>query len=602
VFCSALEYERQQIANDIRILSNKDSTSVVFSPQEIRDAQVWSNLTWVDPTFRNDEQVKSLFARVKDFTETDKLSLIDWQIDHIKKILPTYWRLFKEGRIGLTFSPYYHPILPLLCDSDSAKEAMPHTNLPAERFQHPDDARRQIEMSQLLFEKLLGTKMKGMWPSEGSISEEAVQMCSDLGLKWIAADEHLLYASLQKENQDTGDNNPHLVYQHRSGLKLFFRDQELSDRIGFVYSSMEPKRAVEDFVRHLKSIKTLLNDKLEQSVVSVILDGENAWEYFAGDGVEFLDLFYKSLNDDGEIQTVTFSEATEMVEARELKSVFAGSWIDHNFKIWIGHEEDNKAWDYLKNARDFLVNLSEESEIIDSENLKAAWRQIYIVEGSDWFWWYGYEHRGPDNPMFDRLFRNHLKKVYTLLGVEPPQILDEPITSLENHLPLLMPDALVTPQIDGTISHFYEWFGAGRFDCATAPGAMQRTFKVATHIYFGFDYDNLYLRVDFANGQNLKTNNSYRLEIILDCPEELRIEIDCDKFPCSHSVEGEYSYVISDLLELAISRKFLWTAGFGRVAFRVLIFENDQRLEQWPENEMIEIDLPEKHRELFWHP
>ncbi len=187
--------------------SKHDQSSVSLSDAEIRDAQVWSNLTWIDPIFRNDPLVKMLFEKMRKFTEQDKIDLIVWQKMHMAKVVPGYQEMFKQGRIDVSFSPYFHPILPLLCDSESAKEARPDMTLPKQRFKHPEDARKQIRMSQELYASLFERNMTGMWPSEGSISEEMVKICAECGIKWIASDEHVLYRSLQKSQLDPSVNH-----------------------------------------------------------------------------------------------------------------------------------------------------------------------------------------------------------------------------------------------------------------------------------------------------------------------------------------------------------------------------------------------------------
>ncbi|MEA3297179.1 MAG: glycoside hydrolase family 57 protein, partial [candidate division Zixibacteria bacterium] len=334
--------------------NNADQTVLpgLFSSEEIRDIQVWSNLAWVDPMFHNEEPVKSLIARGRHFGEEEKQALLDWQMELIRRIVPTYQDFYRQGKIDVSFTPYYHPILPLLCDTRVALDAIPRIELPQNTFRHPEDAVTQIRMSMDKFESVFGTRMTGMWPSEGSVSEEVADILIKAGIEWIATDEEILYSSLKKASMDHKTSPIHTVYEYGPGLKLFFRDHALSDRIGFVYSSWDADRAATDFVEHLKKLRSLLRDNLDQVVVPVILDGENAWEYFPDDGREFLNELYRQLSNDPEIETVTMSEAAKQIEPRPLKSLHAGSWINHNFRIWIGHYEDNAAWDLLFEARE----------------------------------------------------------------------------------------------------------------------------------------------------------------------------------------------------------------------------------------------------------
>ncbi len=580
----------------------KENFQISFTDDEIRDAQVWSNLTWVDPIFRSQAPLNSLLARGEGFTEPDKQELIKWQKSHISKIIPAYQKLYGERRIDISFSPYFHPILPLLCDSNSAREALPDIKLPRQDFKHPEDARQQIKMSMAMFEDLFRRPMLGMWPSEGSVSDEAVRICAECGLKWLASDEQVLFRSLQKTGLNTVENHPYAIYEHSSGIKLFFRDHLVSDKIGFVYSTWAPEKAAADFVSHVKNAGLRLAKSADEVIVPVILDGENSWEFYKNDGQQFLRALYKQISEDSEISTVTMSEAADRVKPRPLKSVFAGSWIDHNFRIWIGHEEDNTAWDYLKTARDLLVSFELENPKYDKRQIAAAWREIYIAEGSDWYWWYGDEHRGADNHLFDRMFRTHLMRVYELLGKDIPQQLRVPITSQKYEPVILMPDALLTPDIDGRISHFYEWFGAGRFQCLAPDTTMHRVFRLANTIFFSFDHDFFYVRVDFSNPKTLSSIKHLAIVVKFRLPEEKSFDLPVGQLPFIFEEKGKFKCALTDILEIGVERKFLWTEGFGKLAFSFEIYEGKQLVEKWPIDGNITCEIPEKHQELFWYP
>ncbi|MEW5995783.1 MAG: glycoside hydrolase family 57 protein, partial [Candidatus Zixiibacteriota bacterium] len=366
----------------------------LFSSEEIRDLQVWSNLAWIDPAFRREEPIRSLFAKERHFTEEDKQALLDWQLTLIGRVISTYRLLFEAGKIDISFTPYYHPILPLLCDTNSALEGLPRLTLPKTRFRHPEDAEWHIVEAKKLFEKLFGCDMKGMWPSEGSVSEDAAELMIKHGVLWTATDEEILYRSLEKSGMKGSRRSPHAVFEYGGKLKVFFRDRALSDRIGFVYSSWDADKAVADFIGHLKRVRSLLVDRLDTAVVPIILDGENAWEYFPNDGREFLQGLYRRLDEDPTLRTVTMTQAAESHTAYPLPALYAGSWINSNFRIWVGHPEDNAAWGLLSTARETLVAFEKDHPDYDPRKLEAAWRQVYIAEGSDWCWWYGDEHRG----------------------------------------------------------------------------------------------------------------------------------------------------------------------------------------------------------------
>lgn len=572
----------------------------IFSSQEIRDLQVWSNLVWVDPLFHDELPVKELLAQGRNYSEEQKHSLLDWQASLMSRILPAYQEQFRAGRVDVSFTPYYHPILPLLCDTDSALDATPTLPLPRRRFQHPEDAEWHVRRSMEMFEETFGEPMAGMWPSEGSVSEQVADLLIKCGVKWIATDEEILQGSLRKSNMDPRVHPIHKVYEYGGSLKLFFRDHALSDRIGFVYSGWDADRAADDFIDHLKQIRSLLADHLDEVVVPVILDGENAWEYFPNDGRDFLSELYRRLNDDPLIETVTMTEASQSLPAQPLPSLLAGSWINHNFRIWIGHQEDNAAWDILHDARDALVGFQKEHPDFDSEKIAAAWKQIYIAEGSDWCWWYGDEHRGAGNERFDAIFRRHLMAVYETLGMEVPARLFDPIYQAGAGLKAEPPDALLTPDIDGRISDFYEWSGAGCFDCLKAGGAMHRVERYISRIHFAYDHDCFYIRLDFADKKALELIETPVFKFSFLTPEAKDLLISPSGRKQVDDEAGWYRYSLDDVLELAVSRTWLFNQGFGELAFTVTLLDGRESLENWPENEPIQIAVAEKDKEMFW--
>jgi alpha-amylase/alpha-mannosidase (GH57 family) len=572
----------------------------LFTSEEMRDLQVWANLVWIDPLFRGEEPVKSLFAKGKHFTEEEKNALLDWQLTLIARIIPTYRELFEQGLIDISFTPYYHPILPLLCDSNSAREAVPGITLPQKRFRHPEDAERQIAMSIEKFEALFGRKMNGMWPSEGAVSEEAAALLVQLGIKWSASDEEVLYYSLQKSGQQLADGAAYAVYDYGPGLKLFFRDHFLSDRIGFVYSKWDTDKAVADFIARLKDIRTRVIDRIDDVVVTVILDGENAWEYFPDDGHEFLGELYRHLNDDPEIRMVTLTEAAESVRPQKLPHLFAGSWINHNFRIWIGHPEDNAAWDLLSEARQALVEFEQSHPDYDRDKIAKAWRQIYIAEGSDWCWWYGDEHRGAQNVEFDRIFRQHLSAVYEYLGLDPPLKLVTPIYSDEKVTRVVMPDTLLTPVIDGRLTHFYEWAGAGVFDCRTAEGVQHRVARYIAKIYFAYDHKRLYICLDFVERNRLDAVKELSFVLTFFTTQQLSVRLPVGEDAAGKQLDGGCEYCLGDILEVAVDRTVLWPDGYGQVGFTVTVLEGEQVLETQPKHEPITLNVFAKNQELFW--
>lgn len=589
-----------QLYRKARPTTGSRAFPALFSREEIQDLQVWSNLVWVDPTFRYEEPIRELLAQGRQFSREQKHALLDWQLDHLSKIVPAYKKAFADDRIEISFTPYYHPILPLLCDSQAALESTPQMTLPSHRFRHPEDAARQIEMSQLLFEKLFGRPMQGMWPSEGSISAETAEIAQKAGIKWIASDEEVLRCSLEKAGVMTDRNVAHFVYKFGPGLRMFFRDHGLSDRIGFVYSGWDAKRAVKDFIAYVKDVSRRTTAvAAEDPIVSVILDGENAWEFFPDDGTEFLRLFYRELAEDKDIETVTMSEAVDTLRPRNLTEIHAGSWINHNFRIWIGHEEDNAAWDRLYEARQALIEFERNNPHADPAVKARAWRQIYIAEGSDWCWWYGDEHRGHDNERFDQIYREHLQEVYRLIGQKPPSRLMVPIYRRGAGLRAVPPDSLISPSLDGRLSHYYEWTGAGIYDCTRSGSAMQQARCLISSIRFGFDHDMVYIRLDFDSLNRLESLQEPRIKLFFETPaaQELDLSLQqCFEGIDSRGIIGR----LSNILEIGIERRQLWEQGYGELRIRVALTTPAGRMETWPDDEPISLTVSKKGDEMFW--
>lgn len=571
-----------------------------FSSAEMRDLQVWSNLAWVDPMFRNDPVIKDLLAREKQYTEEEKHRLLDWQIEHMKRIIPTYRRLLDEQKIDISFTPYFHPILPLLCDTDAAREAMPDIQLPPRRFRHPEDAARQIQMSRDRYRECFGRDLTGMWPSEGSVSMETLDIMLKHNISWAATDEEILYHSMLKSAQDRSGTSAYHIYEYGPGIKLFFRDHGLSDRIGFVYSGWKADRAAADFVNHLKDIRNRLSGQLEDAVVSVILDGENAWEYFPDDATEFLTSMYQLLNDEPLIETVTMSQAARDIKARPLPSIFAGSWINHNFRVWIGHAEDNSAWEQLTQTRNTLERFGQDYPDFDKERIAAAWLQVYIAEGSDWCWWYGDEHRTVHLEQFDRTYRRHLAAVYELLGIDVPAELQRPLLLGAKTSHNLVPENLVTPTIDGHISHYYEWAGAGTYDCLKAGAAMHQVTRFISGIQVGYDRESVYIRLDFHNRMGVELMSEPRFVVDIRTPEMMQVQMHRSAVSLDSDKSGGFYYRIGEIVELCLTRSFLWPTCAGKVGFRISLFEGDQLVETCPDGEELTLDVPSPQQELFW--
>lgn len=392
-----------------------------FSQQDYLDLQVWFNLSWIDPYFRDSIiELKKLVQKARFFTEEDKRIVLAMQIEILKDIIPAYKKFIRTKQIEVTVSPYYHPILPLLCDIQAAKEANPNVCLPDFSFIYPQDAEAQINQAVEFYRSRFEAYPLGMWPSEEAVSEEILPFIIKSGINWIVTDEAVLFKSLENEKRNTKLlYQPHLLRRKKGDLTVVFRDRNLSDLIGFNYHKWDAKSAVDDFIKHLENIASVFKD--EDILVSVAMDGENAWEYYPNDGRDFLELLYARISEEKFIKTTTISNYLERHPAKhEIGYLTAGSWISADFSKWIGNPYKNKAWEYLTKAREELQRQIEEGE---RGGFFLAKKQIYIIEGSDWFWWYGDDMRD-----FDKLFRMHLSNFYILIGKEIPEYLKTPLS------------------------------------------------------------------------------------------------------------------------------------------------------------------------------
>ncbi|MGH7208008.1 MAG: glycoside hydrolase family 57 protein, partial [Nitrospiraceae bacterium] len=381
-----------------------------FTTQELLDLQVWHNLAWFGyGMVARYPRVNALRVKDRGFTEEDKREVLALQHQAITEIIPCYRRLAEAGQIELTTSPFYHPILPLLIDTDIARRSRPETPLP-QRFQAPADAEAQIQKAVALHTELFGAPPLGLWPSEGSVCPEMVPILRRAGLRWMATDEDVLARSLGAWHRDTALYQPYTVGIPGDQIAILFRDRDLSDAIGFVYSKTTPELAIENVLRRVSDIaQRAPGDHL---LIPIILDGENPWEHYYDGGEQFLAGLYARIAEGStpwsnglQVIADTISHALDSVppEAR-LEYLHSGSWINADFKIWLGHPEDNRAWDLLRETRARLV---EATGTLSSDQARGAWEELYAAEGSDWCWWYGDDFETDYREEFDRLFRMH---------------------------------------------------------------------------------------------------------------------------------------------------------------------------------------------------
>jgi alpha-amylase/alpha-mannosidase (GH57 family) len=489
----------------------------MFKPAEWRDLQVWSNIAWIDPIFRDD--IRDLFEKGKNFTEEDKERVVALEHKIIGSIFDEYRKAADSGQIEITTSPLYHPILPLLINSNLAKVSNPNLDIPFQ-FKHPEDAAQQLAQGIETFESIFGRRPQGLWPSEGSVCEELVPMFAKMGIRWIATDEEILARSLRRSLYRHGNgvpSSPELLYKpwKYKDVSMVFRDHVISDLIGFTYYNWDQGEAANDFVERVKRISNEL-PSFDNFIIPIILDGENAWEAYANDGTDFFRALYGELVKQ-DIPTTTVSGFLDKHGVKnELPSVFPGSWIGANFDIWIGQSEDYVGWKIVADVRKKMVD----KNVTD----KDIWNKFYTLEGSDWFWWFGSGHVSATTEIFDELFRLTAIWIYQKIGEEPPAELYSPIQQ-KAEIFSCQPIDRINPVIDGRVTNYYEWYNAGYCDIKRMGGTMHRFAGLFSRVYCGFDDENLYIRFDFDETGIA----DYEYKIRFFKPTDLEISVNSDK-------------------------------------------------------------------------
>lgn len=478
-----------------------------FQPQDYTDLQVLSQLAWFDEFFLEEPEIAALTKKGRNFSLDDQRFVISQERELIARVLPAHAEAAKRGSVELSTSPFYHPILPLVCDTNAGAQSSPGLPLPQNRFQHPEDAKEQIVRGLDLHEQVFGIRPAGVWPSEGSVSEDAIAIAAKLGVNWMATDEGVLGRSLNYFfSRDGAGHLSHDmasrlydIYRFEKGdtaMHMVFRDHTISDLIGFVYSGMPPHDAAAHLVRNIKDSARSVIESGRDAVVSIILDGENAWEYYPRSGRDFLRRFYEALAQDPGIEAVTMSEAiSRHKEFAPLRAITPGSWINANFNVWIGAPEDNRAWDYLYHARNFYAQNA--SRANDTQR-KLAFEEILVAEGSDWNWWYGPEHHSANDRDFDELYRKHLSNVYYILGGVAPDYLAHPIAGAPVRPTFIPQTAYIRPRVTGDMVRYFEWLGAARYTADHRSSAMHGKQFLLDAAYAGIDETNVYGRLDFT--------------------------------------------------------------------------------------------------------
>ncbi|MBI1866013.1 MAG: alpha-amylase/alpha-mannosidase, partial [Nitrospirae bacterium] len=477
--------------------------------------------------------------------------------------------------------------------------------------------REQLLRARAYMETQTGVAPIGLWPSEGSVCQALIPFAAEAGFSWMASDEEILARSLGLPIERDGHGlvraperlyRPYWAVEGPARIAMIFRDHVLSDLIGFTYAGWEAEKAADDFVARLRAVRSACAGRVRAPIVPIILDGENAWEFYAKDGAPFLRALYGRLErEEGIVTTTVSAYLSENPPAESLPAVFPGSWINHNFKIWIGHEEDNLAWQWLAETRDVLAKRGAEADLPPAVR-EEAWRAIYAAEGSDWCWWYGDDHSSANDGDFDELFRSHLRRVYDLLDLRAPDGLWVPVLREERTVVPTTPcTAFVRPRIDGRVTHYYEWTSAARFDVKLAGGTMHHAGGLVSVLTYGFNATHWFVRLDFTNPPSASFAALGFVVHILR-PRAVRCFISLADGPAAgqerrgrvriENSEGETiredagEAVLDEILEAAVPFEALGFAPGDEVAFSIAVTDQGLEVERWPSRGAVSFTVP----------
>ncbi len=551
-----------------------------FNHQDLRDLQVLFLLAWTGYHLRrNSPEVAALLQQGENFSETQKQQLLEVCHSEVAGVIDLHRKLEQSGQIELSVTPYAHPILPLLCDLRTAQDPSPGLPLPAADFRHPADARLQVREGLQTADRILGKRRRGMWPAEGAVSEPAVALLREEGALWAATDEDILARSLDgglKKRQKL-----YQIYQYDE-LPLLFRDRELSDRIGFLYAGWDSAEAAADLLTRLQSIAAQAPD----GTVAIILDGENCWERYPDNGYPFLRDFYNSVQNDPQLELATFQDAITASRPIPLPRLAAGSWIRSDFTTWIGHPEENRAWELLQQARDEIIDGEIEQALQNpAEPLNELLRELLRAEGSDWFWWFGDEHATAQADIFDRLFRRHLEALYHLKGLPTPASLHQWIKPPKIAPEGMEPSACFSPQIDGRVGDYFEWLAAGRIELATG-GAMHASRESLEQLLYGYDSEQLYFRIDQAELLKRLCGEQGSFELRLSGKELFQLRFNFAGGTLSvHQGDQQIGFgraAFDQILELAVPLAALQILPGEKLGLSCHARQNNQENGRWP--------------------
>lgn len=611
-----------------------------WGKKDYSDLLAWHNLAWFDPLFWDDPEIAAWLEKGENFSLRDRKNICAKQQEIIARIIPQHKKMQETGQLEVTTTPYTHPILPLLADTNAGRVAIPNLPLPDTRFLWEEDIPRHLNKAWNIYEERFGRSPRGLWPSEQSVSPSILPHVAKRGFNWLCSDEAVLGWSINHFfHRDEMGNlyepeylyRPYRLETKEGDLSIVFRDHRLSDLIGFTYGAMNADQAAGDLIGHLEAISRQLKERqwgnkntLEQPwLVTIALDGENCWEFYEQDGKLFLESLYSRLSQQSQLKLVTVSEFIDQfppTETLNSNSLHSGSWVDGNFNTWIGDSAKNRAWEYLNTARQTLAKHTEATE----ENNPEAWEALYAAEGSDWFWWFGDPHHSNHDAMFDQLFREHLIVLYQALDETPPEYLYQPVAAVETKLANdYLPASFIHPVING-VGDEEDWDKAGKIKIGGARGTMHRA-SIIPAIFYGWDHLNFYFRFDLKPGVKAGQDLPSELHLVWFYPGRLidNNQISLGNIPNESPLNYYYRHhlcinlvtqttwlreagedgnwhsrycggkiALDSCIEISVPWKDLHIDPDAEISLLAILAENGQYKEHLPENNLIRLQAP----------
>jgi len=567
--CKSANYEMMVKKNSKYLeLYYKDT----LTDSELINLEVLFLLVWSGPYIKlHNGVVQELLDKVN-YTSDDKIRLFDTLIKFVSSILPFYASLLKSKQISLSTTPYNHPILPLLLDMDNIEKANPNSTPPNNSISLYDDAKEQVSRAIELYKDVFKNEPIGFWPAEGAVDEETIKIYKDFGIKWIATDETILFKSL-KDNSRTNLYKPY----KKDDVNIYFRDHGLSDLFGFDYRFKPSSQAVEHFIESIKNLQPKEIDEI--NTVFIILDGENAWEYYQNNGYSFFMQLYEELNELDWCKTETMDNIAFRDKSIPLKNLASGSWIYGDFTTWSGHPEKNSAWDLIFQTKKDYLKLE---DILTYEVKEKIKFHFLASECSDWFWWYGDDHNTSFAVEFDKLFRGHLIAIYELMKENIPINLLTPIIKEKNKtIPIIYsPNNTISPDINGEKNNFFEWIDAGKIDESSFYSTMDRARGPIEIIKYGFDDDKIYILFE-GNIEELQGDKILIDSKFLD--ENLTFNIKSKK---------------SNFLEFSINRNLFSSSSNIELHFEIK--KENKIIQSLPSSGILEINLDKDYSQNWF--